>query len=73
MLYTHYFNFHFSYLHTFYKPNSTKTKSSTKFKSYFLIKVDELADKYSTSDMHAWSKRDEERMEKLLQGVMLLL
>ena len=32
---THYFNFQFSYLHTFYKPNNIKTKPSTKVKSYF--------------------------------------
>ena len=26
VLYTHYFHFKFSYLHTFYKPNNTETK-----------------------------------------------
>ena len=31
-LYTNYFNFQFSYLHTFYKPKNIKSKSSTKFK-----------------------------------------
>ena len=29
VLYTHYFNFQFSHLHTFYKPNLMKTKPST--------------------------------------------
>ena len=42
----------FSYLHTFYKPNNIKTKSSTKVNSYFSIKFDKLADKCSTLDMH---------------------
>ena len=37
VLYTHYYNFQFSDLHTFYKPNNIKTKPSTKVKSYFQI------------------------------------
>ena len=52
MLYTHYFNFQFSYLHTFYKPNNIKTKAGTRIKSDFSIKLDKLTDKYSTLDMH---------------------
>ena len=37
VLYTNYFNFQFSYLHTFYKPSNIKTKPSTKvtFKPVF--------------------------------------
>ena len=34
VLYTNYFNFQFSYLHTFYKPNNIKTKPSTNVKIY---------------------------------------
>ena len=37
VLYTNYFNFQFSYLHTFYKPNNIKTKPSTKVKTYIQI------------------------------------
>ena len=50
VLYTHYFNFQFSYLHTFYKPNNIKTKPSTKVKSYFSINLNKLTDKYFTLD-----------------------
>ena len=32
VLYTHYFNFQFSYLYTCYKPNNIKTKPNTKVK-----------------------------------------
>ena len=39
-------------LHTHYKPNNTKTKSSTKFKSYFQIYLDKEKDKHSTLDPH---------------------
>ena len=35
VLYTNYFNFQFSYLHTFNKPNNIKTKLSTKLKLIF--------------------------------------
>ena len=35
VLYTHYFNFQFSYLYTFYKLNNIKTKPSTKLKLIF--------------------------------------
>ena len=35
VLYTDYFNFQFSYLHTFYKPKNIKTKPSTKVKFIF--------------------------------------
>ena len=35
MLDTNYFNFRFSYLHPFYKPNNIKTKPSTKVKLIF--------------------------------------
>ena len=52
VLYTDYFNFQFSSLHTFYKPDYIKTNSSTKVKSYFSFKIDKLPDKYSTLDMH---------------------
>ena len=34
VLYTNYFNFQFSYLYTFYKPNNIKTKPSIKVKTY---------------------------------------
>ena len=34
VLYTNYFNFQFSYLHTFYKPNNIKIKPRTKVKTY---------------------------------------
>ena len=37
VLYNNYFNFQFSYLHTFYKPNNIKTKLSTKVKTYIQI------------------------------------
>ena len=37
VLYTNYFNFWFSYLHTFYKPNNIKNKASTKVKTYIQI------------------------------------
>ena len=37
VLYTHYLNFQFSYLHIFYKPNNIKTTPSTKIKTYFQI------------------------------------
>ena len=53
VLYTHYFNFQFSYIHAFCKPNNFKKKSSTKVKSYILsINPNKLADKYFTFDMH---------------------
>ena len=51
MLYTHYFNFQFSYLHTFYKPNNIKTNSGTNVKSYFSIKLNKFVGNYSTLDM----------------------
>ena len=37
VLYTNYFNFRFSYLHTLYKSNNIKTKPSTKVKTYIHI------------------------------------
>ena len=37
VLYTNYFNFQFSYLHTFSKPKNIKTKPSTKVKTYIQI------------------------------------
>ena len=37
VLYTNYFNFQFSYLHTFYKPENIHTKPSTKVKTYIQI------------------------------------
>ena len=37
VLYTNYFNFQFSYTHTFYKPKNIKTKPSTKVKTYIQI------------------------------------
>ena len=37
VLYTNYFNFQFSYLHTFYKPKNIKTKPNTKVKIYIQI------------------------------------
>ena len=52
VLYTHYFNFQFSYLHTFYKPNIIKTKPSTKAEYYFEIYLDKETDKHSTLDPH---------------------
>ena len=39
MLYTNYFNFQFSYLHTFYKPKNIKTKPSTKLKLIFKFRT----------------------------------
>ena len=33
VVYTIYFNFQFSYLHTFYNPENIKTKPSTKVKT----------------------------------------
>ena len=49
---TNYFNFHFSYLLTFYKPKNIKTKPSTKFKTYIQISHNNGTDKYSTLDPH---------------------
>ena len=37
VLYTNYFNFQYSYLDTFYKPNNIKIKPSTKVKTYIPI------------------------------------
>ena len=37
VLYTNYFNFQCSYLHTFYKLNNIKIKPSTKVKTYVQI------------------------------------
>ena len=51
-VYTHYFNFQFSYLYTFYKPNNVTTKPSRKVKSYFRIYLDKETDKYCTLDPH---------------------
>ena len=49
-----YFNihFHFSYLHTFYKPNNIKTKPSTKVKTYVQIKHNKRIDKCPTLNPH---------------------
>ena len=52
VLYTNYFNFKFSYLHTFYKPSNIKTKPSTKFKTYIQIYHNNGTDKCSTLDSH---------------------
>ena len=49
---TNYFNFHFSYLLTFYKPKNIKTKPSTKFKTYIQIEHNNGTDKYSTLEPH---------------------
>ena len=58
VLYTHYFDFQFSYLHTFYKSNNIKTKPSTNVKSADL-----------QINIPPWTKgvRNEERMEKFLK------
>ena len=37
VLYTDYFNFQFSYLHTFYKPKNVKSKPSAEVKTYIQI------------------------------------
>ena len=42
------FNFQFSYLHTFYKPNNIKTKPSAKV----IFKHNKGTDKCSTLDPH---------------------
>ena len=52
VLYTNYFNFQFSYLHTFYKPNNIKTKYSTKVKTYIQIKHNNGTNKCSILDPH---------------------
>ena len=51
-LYTNYFNFQFSYLHTFHKPNNIKIKTSTKVKTYIPIYHNNGTDKYSTLNPH---------------------
>ena len=51
-LYTNYFDFQFSYLHTFYKPNNIKIKTSTKVKTYIQIYHNNETDKYSTLNPH---------------------
>ena len=65
MLYTNYFNFQFSYLHTLYKPNNINTKPSAKVKTYIKIEHNDGTDKSSTLEP-LWDIKDEERMEKLL-------
>ena len=52
VLYTNYFNFQFSYLHTFYNPKNIKTKPSAKVKTYIQISHDNGTDNYSTLDPH---------------------
>ena len=51
VLYTHYFNFQFSYLHAFYKQNNIKSKPQTKINFYFQIyketETDRETGKYS--------------------------
>ena len=37
VLYTNYFNFQFSYVHTFYKPKNIKSKPSIKVKTHIQI------------------------------------
>ena len=49
LLYTNYFNFQLSYLHTFYKPNNIKTKPNTKLKLIF---------RFSTLKRHKCSTLD---------------
>ena len=51
VLYTNYLRFQFSYLHTFYKKNNIKTKSSTKVKTYIQLYI-KGTDKCSTLDPH---------------------
>ena len=53
VLYTNYFNFQFSYLHTFYKPNNIKTKPSTKLEcKYSHLAQQKATDNCSTLDPH---------------------
>ena len=52
VLHTHYFNFQFCYLHTFYKPNNIKTKPTTKVKTYIQIWHNIGTDKCFTLDPH---------------------
>ena len=52
VLCTNHFNFQFSYLHTFYKPNNIKTKPSTKVKTYIQILHNRGTDKCFTLDPH---------------------
>ena len=66
-----YILFQFSYLHAFYKPNNITKQLNLKVKSYFQSSLDKETQKYSTLDPHG--TKNEESMEKLLQGVIPLL
>ena len=70
-LHTHYFNFQFSYLYTFYKPNIKVLKQSLAEKLYLIFKLNSIKrHKYSTLD---GGIKGEESLKKLLWGVIPLL
>ena len=51
VLHTHYFNFQFCYLHTFYKPNNVKQSLAQKLNLIFRFSLIKRH-KYSTLDPH---------------------
>ena len=52
VLYANYFNFQFSYLHTFCKSNNTKTTPSTEVKLIFKFSTIIMTDKGFNLDSH---------------------
>ena len=64
VLYTNYFNFQCSYLHTFYKPKNIKTKPSIKVKTLF--KFSTIMGQIYIPLWTNMGQKDEERMEKPL-------
>ena len=61
VLHTHYFNFQFCYLHTFYKPNNIKTMLKLIFKFSTMWQINVPLWTHVT-----WRINDEERMKTLL-------
>ena len=63
MVYPNYFDFQFSYLHTFYKPNNIKTEPAQKLKLIF--KFSTIKGQINVPIWPIQGIKDEEKMEKL--------